>query len=131
MRRARSWRWPSDSRRSRSEILGRVSVFASDEFYLVAGATRRPRTKFESLDQAENGIGLVAAFVQSFVEGTPMDKLGTGFFQSVDGAPGARIPRPARRESDLPAGDDVTVVDGRVRRTDLARLFDAQGFTDV
>jgi len=69
------------------EILGRVNVFASDEFYLVAGATPPSATKFESLDQAENGIGLVAAFVQSFVEQTPMDKLGTGFFQSVDGAP--------------------------------------------
>jgi len=69
------------------EILGRVNVFASDEFYLVAGATPPSATKFESLDQAENGIGLVAAFVQSFVEQTPMDKLGTGFFQSVDGRP--------------------------------------------
>jgi NifB/MoaA-like Fe-S oxidoreductase len=77
------------------EILGRVNVFASDEFYLVAGATPPSATKFESLDQAENGIGLVAAFVQSFVEQTPMDKLGTGFFQSVDGAPalGYRAPR--------------------------------------
>src|ERR1700691_2624928 len=54
------------------EILGRVSVFASDEFSLVAGATPPSATKFESLDQAENGIGLVAAFVQSFVEQTPM-----------------------------------------------------------
>src|ERR1700734_660582 len=41
-----------------AEILGRVSVFASDEFYLVAGATPPSATKFESLDQAENGIGL-------------------------------------------------------------------------
>jgi NifB/MoaA-like Fe-S oxidoreductase len=77
------------------EILGRVSVFASDEFYLVAGLTPPPATKFESLDQAENGIGLVAAFIESFVEQTEMAKLGTGFFQSVDGAPalGYRAPR--------------------------------------
>jgi NifB/MoaA-like Fe-S oxidoreductase len=31
-----SWRSPSASSRSRARLLGRVSVFASDEFYLVA-----------------------------------------------------------------------------------------------
>jgi hypothetical protein len=95
------------------EILGRVSVFASDEFYLVAGAAPPSATKFENLDQAENGIGLVAAFVQSFVEQTPMDKLGTGFFQSVDGAPalGYRAPRggestrASRRRRDVVTGE--------------------------
>ena len=62
-------------------------MFASDEFYLVAGLTPPPAASFESLDQAENGIGLVAAFVESFAGAFEMEKLGTGFFQSVDGAP--------------------------------------------
>ncbi|HEY5120984.1 MAG TPA: DUF512 domain-containing protein, partial [Acidimicrobiales bacterium] len=35
------------------QLLGRVSVFASDEFYIVAGLTAPSATKFESLDQAE------------------------------------------------------------------------------
>ena len=91
---------PNDSKTLTHEVLGRVSVFASDEFYLVAGQTPPSATKFESLDQAENGIGLVAAFVQSFVDQTYMDKLGTGFFQSVDGAPGTGLPRAARWTDD-------------------------------
>ncbi len=113
------------------EILGRVSVFASDEFYLVAGRTPPSATKFESLDQAENGIGLVAAFVQSFVEQTHMDKLGTGFFQSVDGAPalGYRAPRGGQTESAY--GDDVMVVTGEYAAPILRRMFDDEGFNDV
>jgi len=113
------------------EILGRVNVFASDEFYLVAGKTPPSASKFESLDQAENGIGLVAAFVQSFVEETPMDKLGTGFFQSVDGAPalGYRAPRGGERL--VQRGDDVLVVTGEYAAPILREMFDAQGFSDV
>ncbi|HEY5438425.1 MAG TPA: DUF512 domain-containing protein, partial [Acidimicrobiales bacterium] len=88
-------------------------------------------TKFESLDQAENGIGLVAAFVQSFVEHTEMDKLGTGFFQSVDGAPaiGYRAPR-GGVASDL-HGDDVLVVTGEYAAPILRSMFDGNGFADV
>jgi NifB/MoaA-like Fe-S oxidoreductase len=113
------------------EILGRVSVFASDEFYLVAGAAPPSATKFENLDQAENGIGLVAAFVQSFVEQTPMDKLGTGFFQSVDGAPALGYRAPRGGESDVRHGDDVLVVTGEYAAPILRAMFDAEGFADV
>jgi NifB/MoaA-like Fe-S oxidoreductase len=113
------------------EILGRVSVFASDEFYLVAGETPPSATKFESLDQAENGIGLVAAFVQSFVDQTYMDKLGTGFFQSVDGAPALGYRAPRGGESDLRHGDDVLVVTGEYAAPILRSMFDDHGFSDV
>ena len=113
------------------EILGRVSVFASDEFYLVAGLTPPSATKFESLDQAENGIGLVAAFVQSFVDQTYMDKLGTGFFQSVDGAPALGYRAPRGGESDLRHGDDVLVVTGEYAAPILRSMFDDHGFADV
>ena len=113
------------------QILGRVSVFASDEFYIVAGATPPSATKFESLDQAENGIGLVAAFVQSFVEQTPMDKLGTGFFQSVDGAPALGYRAPRGGDGDTLEGDDVLVVTGEYAAPILREMFDDQGFDDV
>jgi NifB/MoaA-like Fe-S oxidoreductase len=113
------------------EILGRVSVFASDEFYLVAGETPPSATKFESLDQAENGIGLVAAFVQSFVDQTYMDKLGTGFFQSVDGAPALGYRAPRGGASDLRHGDDVLVVTGEYAAPILRAMFDDHGFNDV
>ncbi|HUV58040.1 MAG TPA: DUF512 domain-containing protein [Acidimicrobiales bacterium] len=113
------------------QLLGRVSVFASDEFYLVAGLTPPPATKFESLDQAENGIGLVAAFLQSFIDQTAMEKLGTGFFQSVDGAPalGYRADRGGATEIQL--GDDVLVVTGEYAAPLLRDLFAQNGFHDV
>lgn len=113
------------------QILGRVSVFASDEFYLVAGLTPPPATKFESLDQAENGIGLVAAFIQSFVEQTAMDKLGSGFFQSVDGAPAWGYRAPRGGDATLHRGDDVMVITGEYAAPILRGLFDAHGFGDV
>jgi NifB/MoaA-like Fe-S oxidoreductase len=113
------------------ELLGRVSVFASDEFYLVAGMTPPPATKFDSLDQAENGIGLVAAFVESFVEKTEMAKLGTGFFQSVDGAPAWGYRAERGGDAALQHGDDVVVVTGEYAAPILRELFDAHGFEDV
>jgi NifB/MoaA-like Fe-S oxidoreductase len=113
------------------EILGRVTVFASDEFYLVAGLTPPSATKFESLDQAENGIGLVAAFIESFVEQTHMAKLGTGFFQSVDGAPALGYRAPRGGESPMRYGDDVMVITGEYAAPILRQLFDDHGYNDV
>ena len=113
------------------EILGRVSVFASDEFYLVAGLTPPSATKFESLDQAENGIGLVAAFVESFVQQTAMAKLGTGFFQSVDGAPALGYRAPRGGDATLHYGDDIMVITGEYAEPILRGLFDAHGYGDV
>lgn len=114
-----------------TELLGRVSVFASDEFYLVAGAKPPAATQFESLDQAENGIGMVAAFVQSFVDSTVMDRLGTGFFQSVDGAPAIGYRAPRVDAATLHGGDEILVVTGEYAAPILRDLFDDQGFTDV
>jgi putative radical SAM enzyme (TIGR03279 family) len=113
------------------EILGRVSVFASDEFYLVAGLTPPSAIKFESLDQAENGIGLVAAFIESFVEQTSMAKLGTGFFQSVDGAPALGYRAPRGGDPTLRPGDEVVVITGEYAAPILRDLFDGHGYDDV
>ena len=113
------------------ELLGRVSVFASDEFYLVAGLTPPSATQFESLDQAENGIGMVAAFAQSFSERTTMDKLGTGFFQSVDGAPALGYRAQRGGEGPVGRGDDVVVVTGEYAAPLLRDLFDQHGFSHV
>jgi putative radical SAM enzyme (TIGR03279 family) len=113
------------------EILGRVTVFASDEFYLVAGLTPPSATKFESLDQAENGIGLVAAFIESFVEQTHMAKLGTGFFQSVDGAPALGYRAPRGGQSPMRYGEDVMVITGEYAAPILRQLFDEHGYAEV
>jgi len=100
------------------ELFGRVSVYASDEFYLVARRTPQPAGSFESLDQAENGIGLVASFIESFAGHGHMDKLGTGFFQSVDGAPawGYRAPR----TSDEPPIESLAVTESTEDPADVA-----------
>ncbi len=114
------------------ELLGRPLVFASDEYHLLAERPAPLAEEFDSLDQAENGVGLVAAFVQSFADSSAMDKLGTGFFQSVDGAPawGYRAQRTSSRdESDL-AGP-LTVLTGEYAQPILRELLDAHGFNDV
>jgi putative radical SAM enzyme (TIGR03279 family) len=113
------------------EIFGTAKVFASDEFYLVAGIDPPGTESFESLDEAENGVGLVAAFKESFTERTSMAKLGSGFFQSVDGAPalGYRAPRTVEQRDY--EGEDVTVLTGEYAAPILRSLFDEQGFHDV
>ena len=107
-----------------------VSINASDEFYLVAGLAPREPSYFDSLDQAENGIGLVAAFRQSFLEEVEMDTLGTGFFQSVDGAPAWGY-RAARGSSTSARGESVVVLTGEYAAPILRELLDAAGFSHV
>jgi putative radical SAM enzyme (TIGR03279 family) len=113
------------------ELFGRAKVFASDEFYLVAGLQPPGTESFESLDEAENGVGLVAAFIESFAERSAMAKLGSGFFQSVDGAPaiGYRAPRTFEERSYL--GENVTVMTGEYAAPILRTLFDEHGFGDI
>lgn len=113
------------------QILGRVSVFASDEFYLVAGITPPAAVSFESLDQAENGIGLVAAFEESFAGAREMDKLGTGFFQSVDGAPAWGYRSPRGELGTLGPADEVVLLTGEYAAPLLRDLLDRHDFGDI
>ena len=113
------------------ETLGRAMFYASDEFYLVAGALPPPKEFYDSLDEAENGIGMVAAFRSSFETRTTMATLGSGFFQSVDGAPawGYRAPRGT---SSAPVdGGPVTVLTGEYAAPLLRALLDEYGFGHV
>lgn len=113
------------------ELFGVAKVFASDEFYLVAGVPPPGTESFESLDEAENGVGLVAAFIESFSHHTAMTKLGSGFFQSVDGASALGYRAPRTFESPTYFGDDVTVLTGEYAAPILRALFDEHGFLDV
>jgi NifB/MoaA-like Fe-S oxidoreductase len=113
------------------ELFGRAKVFASDEFYLVAGMLPPSTESFESLDEAENGVGLVAAFIESFAEGTHMATLGSGFFQSVDGAPALGYRAPRTFETQDYVGDEVTVLTGEYAAPILRTLFDDHGYHDV
>ncbi len=113
------------------QILGRVSIFASDEFYLVAELTPPSAESFESLDQAENGIGLIAAFDASFRHSRTMDKLGSGFFQSVDGAPAWGYRAPRGESEQRSEGDAVLLLTGEYAAPLLRNLLDEFGFHDV
>ena len=113
------------------ELFATAKVFASDEFYLVAGVTPPGVEKFESLDEAENGVGLVAAFSESFTNATPMARLGSGFFQSVDGAPALGYRALRAPSVPVPVGDTVTVMTGEYAAPILRTLFDDNGFGDV
>jgi putative radical SAM enzyme (TIGR03279 family) len=113
------------------ELLGRTTVYASDEFYLAAGRRPPGPDHYESLDQAENGVGMVAEFTRGFVERVETEKLGTGFFQSVDGAPawGYRAERGSGGGAESPG--PVNVLTGEYAAPLLRELFDEHGFGDV
>ena len=113
------------------KTLGRTLVYASDEFYIVAGQVPPSAESFESLDEAENGIGMVALFEQSFLHGTSMAKLGTGFFQSVDGAPAWGY-RANRSDLDTPEeGEYIAIMTGEYGAPILRRLLDSVGYEAV
>jgi len=95
------------------ELLGRRLVFASDEYYLMAGAPIPGADAYEGYPQHENGVGMVRAFLEAFA-GDIHTAWGVrpGFFAWVDGAPPAGYrARRARHGPTQPAGP-VTVVTG-------------------
>jgi putative radical SAM enzyme (TIGR03279 family) len=82
--------------------LGRRLVFASDEYYLLAGREFPPLSEYDDCPQHENGIGMARTFaaeVEAALAGVEVVPTGTrsGFFAAVDGAPadGYRAPRGA------------------------------------
>jgi putative radical SAM enzyme (TIGR03279 family) len=85
-----------------TDALGRRLVFASDEYYLLAGRPFPGLDAYDGLPQHENGIGMAKQFeleVRAALggDGPDVDVIGprTGFFAWVDGAPaeGYRAPR--------------------------------------
>ncbi len=72
--------------------LGRRLVFASDEYYLLAGRPFPTLADYDDLSQHENGVGMAAQFVEEVrtaLAGDAVEVQGTrtGFFAWVDGAP--------------------------------------------
>jgi putative radical SAM enzyme (TIGR03279 family) len=83
-----------------ADALGRRLVFASDEYYLLAGRDFPPLDAYDECRQHENGIGMARTFeaeVAAALAGEAVEPTGTrsGFFAAVDGAPaeGYRAPR--------------------------------------
>ncbi|HXZ62251.1 MAG TPA: DUF512 domain-containing protein, partial [Acidimicrobiales bacterium] len=69
--------------------LGRRLVFASDEYYLMAGREVPGALHYEGFPQHENGIGMARAFADGFVRPRAGGPGGVrhGFFAAVDAAP--------------------------------------------
>ena len=106
-------RWQGEYRAA----LGRRSVFAADEYYLMAGVELPPAEAYEGFPQHENGIGIARAFERAF-HGDDGAAMGVrpGFFAWVEGAPAAgyRAPRLPGGTAGAPQGGacPVTVVTG-------------------
>jgi NifB/MoaA-like Fe-S oxidoreductase len=82
------------------DALGRRLVFASDEYYLLAGFDFPAIDAYDECLQHENGIGMARTFeaeVHAALAGATVTATGvrSGFFAAVDGAPaeGYRAPR--------------------------------------
>ncbi len=121
--------------------VGHRLVFASDEYYLLAGRPFPEAEHYEGFVQHENGIGMARAFtddVRSAIDGA--DGIGrrprSGFFAWVDGAPAegyravrtgaagstspttARAPEPERESG-------IAIITGEMGEPVLAPLLDA------
>jgi putative radical SAM enzyme (TIGR03279 family) len=107
------------------DVLGRRLVFASDEYYLLAGRPFPGAEQYDDFAQHENGIGMAASFaaeVDVALAGSgpagpvaPREHASGGFFAWVDGAPaeGYRAPRRRRASrSHGAAGTPVTILTG-------------------
>jgi putative radical SAM enzyme (TIGR03279 family) len=114
--------------------LGRRVVHASDELYVVAGRPLPGIDDYDSLDQAENGIGLWATFEQSFLRRRRGLEVRPGFFQSVDGAPALGYRAPHTTTNATPTNgtaDRVVVLTGDYAAPLLEGLFERCGLTGV
>jgi NifB/MoaA-like Fe-S oxidoreductase len=105
--------------------VGHRLVFASDEYYLLAGRAFPETEHYENFAQHENGIGMARAFddeVRAALAGS--DAVGrrprSGFFAWVDGAPaeGYRAPRRTGTVSESGAAFDsgrrITIITGEL-----------------
>jgi putative radical SAM enzyme (TIGR03279 family) len=95
----------------------RSTVYASDEYYILAERPFPKVSDYENLDQHENGIGMAASFQvevgEALKEKTPVKiPVKTGFFSSVDGAPatGYRSPRFSDKGIKSSTGDAIVII---------------------
>lgn len=112
-------------------LLGRRLFHASDEFYLLAGVETPSLKEVDDIDQAENGVAMVAAFCESFETNRNMRRLGSGFFQSVDGIPFTDYRALPRNEFALLNSDRVCILTGEYAAPILSNLFERNGFQHI
>jgi putative radical SAM enzyme (TIGR03279 family) len=118
-----------------SAALGRRLVYASDEYYLLAGRDFPPAEAYDGFPQHENGIGMARSFELELagLDGG-VGGARSGFFQWVEGAPaeGYRAARSVpielgRRSEPVP----VTILTGAYGSRVLRPLLDSSGFGAV
>ncbi|MHB8439063.1 MAG: DUF512 domain-containing protein [Acidimicrobiales bacterium] len=122
------------------DLFGRRLVYASDEYYLMAGVAFPPASDYDGFPQHENGIGMARAFEAAFAgDGGAAYGVKPGFFAWVDGAPAAgyraqRSPdRHTERDSDDSGGPGsaVVVVTGEFGAAVLQPLLDHWSSTRI
>jgi putative radical SAM enzyme (TIGR03279 family) len=71
------------------DVLGRRLVFASDEYYLLAGRAFPDADAYEGFAMHEDGVGMARLFAMELAGevDTPQSTPQSGFFSWVDGAP--------------------------------------------
>ncbi|HEX4081407.1 MAG TPA: DUF512 domain-containing protein, partial [Acidimicrobiales bacterium] len=123
-------------------VLGRRLVYASDEYYLLAGRPLPPAGDYDGFPQHENGIGMIRAFERAFAgDRAAAGGVRHGFFAAVDGAPAAgyRAPRvtgEAGSTGSTGSGGDgsarpVTVVTGAYGARVLAPLLSTRPDVEI
>jgi putative radical SAM enzyme (TIGR03279 family) len=119
--------------------LGRRVIYASDEYYLIAGREFPLAEEYDGFPQHENGIGMARSF-ELELSGVGEGAGGTrsGFFQWVEGAPaeGYRAPRAPAPETVVALtlqkrSAPATILTGAYGAAVLRPLLDAYGFADV
>ena len=117
------------------EAVGRRCVHAADELYLVAGREPPGVDAYDSLDQAENGIGQWADFKRGFERRRGGLAVRPGFFQAVEGAPalGYRAPHGAPTPPAAPVSRPgaVVVLTGAYAAPLLGAMFASTGVEGV
>ena len=119
--------------------LGRRVIYASDEYYLIAGREFPLAEEYDGFPKHENGIGMARSF-ELELSGVGEGAGGTrsGFFQWVEGAPaeGYRAPRAPAPETVVALtlqkrSAPATILTGAYGAAVLRPLLDAYGFADV
>jgi NifB/MoaA-like Fe-S oxidoreductase len=113
-------------------LRGVRTIFASDEYYLMANRELPALEYFADVDQFENGIGMSARFMDEACLGVDLGETrSSGFFQAVDGAPPLGY-RAVRSALSSPRSTEVpTLITGTLGEPILRRTLDRMDRRDV
>jgi putative radical SAM enzyme (TIGR03279 family) len=114
--------------------LGKKVVFASDEYYLLAGRPFPSLRAYDGVPQHENGVGMIRTFERELLKPTTQSHARqSGFFQAVDGAPAEGYRAVRTSSHSVEQGDDrpVVILTGSYGAKVLPPLVEQLGRNDV